>query len=120
QEISFLESSLSGQVQRLVPLPNASSTFCGHYKPIGVLVFGVAFVVLALLLGLNGSGMGVFISLALGAILLVVYFLSKTMLISIETVGGAEFGLRFKTSVVEGVAVDAQKVLQAVKLINRY
>ena len=42
------------------------------------------------------------------------------MLISIETMGGMfPLGLRFKPSVIEGVSVDIQKVLQAVRLINQ-
>jgi hypothetical protein len=119
-EILIKTSSLSGQIHQLVPLPNVSSTQCGYYKPIGLLICGIVFFVLGIVAGIRDSGVGLLLFWVLGGILFASYWLSKSMLISIETMGGMfPLGLRFKPSVIEGVSVDIQKVLQAVRLINQ-
>jgi hypothetical protein len=120
-ELSLKTSRLSGQTHQLIPLPNISSTRCGYHKPIGAMIFGIIFVILGLLWGFsNESGMALALGLIPGAAFLAIYWLSRSMLISVETVGGTPLGLRFKPGVIGGVPVDIRKVLQTIRLINQH
>jgi hypothetical protein len=112
KEITIKRASLSGQAYSVVPLPSVASTHCGYSKPIGFLVFGV----LVLIGGLVAREF--LVGIVLGAIFFIVYWLSKKIVITIETSGGMTLGLAFKRSVIENVSVDIQEALKAISIIN--
>jgi hypothetical protein len=57
-------------------------------------------------------------SLALGAIFLLAYYLSKRLLIQVETAGGRFIGVRFKPSLLGQLTVDLAAASDAVHIIN--
>jgi hypothetical protein len=59
------------------------------------------------------------IGLVIGGILLVAYYLSRKIVISIETSGGMVLGLSFKRSVIENVSVDIEQALKAIGILNQ-
>jgi hypothetical protein len=121
KEVSFRSSSLFGQTHQVVPLPSVSSTHCGYSKPIGYLIVGAIFLIGGILSGLGESGGGTVIlsGLVIGGILLIAYYLSKKIVISIETSGGMVLGLSFKQSVIENVSVDMEQALKAIRIVNQ-
>ncbi len=121
QEISFKSSSLFGQTHQVVPFPSASSTHCGYSKPIGYLILGAIILIGGIITGLSQRGGGPIILFALifGGIFLVAYYLSKKIVISIETSGGIIMGLSFKRSVIENVGVDIEQALKAIMIVNQ-
>jgi hypothetical protein len=120
KEVSFKTSSLMGQIHQVVPLSSVSSTHCGFSKPIGYFILGVFFILGGLLSGLGqrGGGVVILIGIILGGIFLIAYYLSKKIVISIETSGGIVLGVSFKRSVIENVGVDINKALKAIMLVN--
>ena len=120
KDVSFRSASLFGQTNQVAPLSSISSTHCGYSKPIGYLILGVIFIFAGVFTGLSQRGGGVILisGLILGGVLLVAYFLSKKMTISLETSGGIIMGLVFKRSVIENVAIDIQKVVQTIRIVN--
>jgi hypothetical protein len=121
QEISFKSSSLFGQTLQVVPLPSASSTHCGYSKPIGYLIAGAIILIGGIITGLvqRGGGAIILFSLIIGGIFLVAYYLSKKIVISVETSGGIILGLSFKRSVIENVGVDIEQALKAIMIVNQ-
>lgn len=120
QEISFKSSSLFGQTHQVVPLQCISSTHCGYSKPIGYLFLGVIIMIGGIFAGLDQRGGGsidLFL-IIFGGIFLVAYYLSKKIVISIETSGGLLMGLSFKRSLIENVDVDIEQALKAIMIVN--
>ncbi len=125
KQISFETSSRFGQLHQVVPLTNVSSTHCSYTKPIGFLIFGVLSGVVGTVVGIlagfanePGSGPVVIGFLVIGGLLLLGYFLSKKIVLSLQSDGGLWMGLVFKRSVIENIPVDIDKALQTIKLIN--
>ena len=120
KEVSFKSSSLFGQTHQVVPLPSVSSTHCGYSKPIGYLVIGVIFLIGGILTGLNqyNGGLIIIIGVILGATFLLAYYLSKKIVISLETSGGIVMGLSFKRSVIENVSIDMEQALKVIGIVN--
>jgi len=118
-EFSFKSSSLFGQIIQTAPLTNISSTHCGYSKPIWYLIIGGICIIVGIV-GMVEKGIGALIpGLIIGGIFLLLYWLSKKMTMSFETSGGMVMGLIFKRSVIENVAVDIQKAIQAIEIINK-
>ena len=128
--LSFKSSSLSGEFHQVVPMPSISSTHCGYSKPIGYLILGIVFVMIFIIGGFllgcgpryGGGHSGVSITLPaliIGIIFLIVYWLSKKIIISIETSGGLILGLSFKRSVIENISIDTEKALQVIGIVNK-
>jgi len=121
RQINLETSSRFSQLHQVVPLTNVSSTHCGYSKPIGFLVFGVLFGLLGVATGFAnqpGSGPAVIVSLIIGGLFLLGYFLSKKIFLSLQSDGGLVMGLVFKRSVIENVPVDINKALQTIRVIN--
>jgi hypothetical protein len=121
RQIAFETSSRFGQLHQVVPLSNVSSTHCGYTKPIGYLILGALFGVGGVVMAFAnqpGSGLAVIVFLIVGGLLLLGYFLSKKILLSLQSDGGLVMGLLFKRSVIENIPVDISKALETIKLIN--
>jgi hypothetical protein len=59
------------------------------------------------------------LGLIIGGAMLIAYYLSKKIVISLETSGGMVMGLSFKRSVIENVSVDIEQALRAILLVNQ-
>lgn len=131
QDLSIRSSSLSGVSHLFVPIDHISSTECGYRRSLLalgiVLINAVAIVVTVLSFGgaANSSEVGgmlgaVFIDLIIGGIAGLFYYLSKRIMLKIETEGGEHHGILFKRSVMEGVSVDLPDALRAIALLNAH
>jgi cytochrome c biogenesis protein CcdA len=121
----FRASSLSGEMNVVVPTPNVASMECGFYKPILAFVTGII-LMLGACMALLGSmaqmtsqdrNVTLFVAGLLGVvgvICLLNYILEKKILVQFETSGGRIFGIAFKRSVIENVPVDIKAVKQAI------
>jgi hypothetical protein len=122
KDVTFRSSSLFGQTYHMAPLPNVSSTYCGYLKPIGFLIFGALIVIGGIVGGITSPGDGgwiVLFGLLIGGGCLLAYYLSRTIVISVETSGGSLMRLAFKRSVIENMSVDMETTLKAIRLINQ-
>lgn len=119
--VTIERSSLSGQTHHVVPLRCVSSVHTGYSKPIVYLILGAIVLIVSILVGLGQGDVGESLlnGLILGGVFLIAYYLSKKIVISIETSGGMILGLSFKRSVVENVDVGVEQAMKAIKVINR-
>ena len=126
-EVILRWANLSGVQHTYVPLGKVTASVCGYQR--SALAFGFAVLfslgfVMMLLSGFVennrnevGSDMGLaFGFLVLAGISALVYFLSKRIAISLETMHS--HGVVFKRSVIENVSVDLPQALRAISLIN--
>ena len=111
--LSVKSSSLSGEIHTVMPLGAIESTQCGFSKSIIWLTLGVSTVVGGLLSG----GSALLGLLVVGAIFILIYFLSKRMFISVAA-GNKSVDIAFKEGVIEGVPVDLDRTLAAIQLLN--
>lgn len=116
----FIESSgLQGKSKEIAPISNVASASVGYMKSIWTLIFGLLAVVYGLYKGLfGGSVMVLVVGLVVGGALLALYWFSSRLHIAVITNGGSVLGLRFKRSVIEGVAVDFEKCASVVEVLQ--
>ena len=124
KEVIFKGSSLFGETHQVVPLARIASTHCAYSKPIGYFIIGVIFLLSPILsyfgLGPNIERLtGILPLLVISAIFLIAYFLSKKIVISLETCGGMMLGLSFKRSVIENVSIDIEEALKTIQIVNK-
>ena len=101
--IRFTTSNFSGQVTTMIAMQSIANTSTGYFKPVLYLILGI------LLLPLFG----------LGLILLVYYFLHKTLMVSTQDNSGFMTFIAFKPSVIEGVKIGPQDAEKVVAIINK-
>jgi len=122
-EASIRTASLSGTAHIYVPLSQVTATVCGYHRSLLALgftiLFGVGFV-LNLLTGFFGQNNSdltqAFGFLIFAGIAALVYYLSKKIGISLETM--EPHRVVFKRSVIENVSVDLPQALRAIAVIN--
>ena len=122
-EVSIRNASLSGTGHVYVPLNKISATVCDYHRSMLALgftiLFGVGFVLNLLtgFLGQNNSDLAqAFGFLIFAAIAALVYYLSKKIRISLETMH--PHGVVFKRSVIGNVSVDLSQALRAIAVVN--
>lgn len=122
-EASIRGASLSGIGHIYVPLNKITSTACGYHRSLLALgftiLFGVGFVLNLLtgFLGQNNADLAqAFGFLIFAGIAALVYYLSKKIGISLETMHPHK--VVFKRSVIENVSVDLPQALRAIAIIN--
>ncbi len=120
QDIRLTLGSLKGVVNASIPLSQVSSTACAYAKPIWVLVLGgwLLFGAFAELTGRFGSFTEGLALAVLAAAAFAWYALNKTLRITIETTGGAVYGLAVKRSVIEGVKLDMEDAVFVIQRLN--
>jgi hypothetical protein len=117
REVSMSVASLSGQIHQSAPHRSVASTTCGMSKPTGLLVLAVMCFIGVIPGLLSGIVPGI-IALILSVVFAVYYFLSKKMFLMVTFVGGAVIGMKFKKSMIEGVAVDIDALREGCAMIN--
>lgn len=125
REVCFRAGSLFGEITSMVPLTAVASAHSGYAKPIGRLIAAGVVLFLSFSMAVSaprdlpvGGGTIILIGLVIALILVISYALGKKMALYVESSGGATFGLIFKRSVIEGVAVDIDRVKAVVDLIR--
>ena len=112
--VSFVNAGLDGEEHTVIPLAAIDSTQCGYSKSILLLVAAVG----VLLFGsVTGEVAPMFVSLIFAAVLGASYYFSDKMFISISA-GSTKVTIEYKKGVIEGVNVDLERSLQAIRVIN--
>lgn len=112
--IEFRSASFFGEQTSVFPLDAITAVRGGHAKPLGLLTSGCLLIVLGLpaiffLIGL--------LMIPLGMVLIVLYFVGKSLNLEVANGGDWFNGLYFRRSVIENVAVDIDRVREARDLI---
>ena len=116
-EFLMRSASLSGEFHSNMTLKNISSSHCGFYKPIHLLILGILCILGGLASMVTSVGLGIFI-IILGLIMFIMYYFKKMIRIMVQSKGGGVFGMCFTPSLIEGVNIDIEKAQAAVDLIN--
>lgn len=126
--IEFNKGSLSGYVKTTMPLSSLSVITGGFVKPIFKLIIGLVMVVCgfcSIVGGLDSYDGGAlivtigFMTLIIGLILIVYYFLSKTLLIQVAASSGWVAAILLKRSVIEGVAITPETADTIVDMVTQ-
>ena len=127
--IEFNKGSLSGYVKTTMPLSSLSVITGGFVRPIFKLIIGLVMGVsgfCSIVVGLNQyEGEGALLvtigsmTLIIGLILIVYYFLSKTLLIQVAASSGWVAAILLKRSVIEGVAITPETADTVVDMVTQ-
>ncbi len=131
--IVFKSANLSGATNTTIPLASVCLTASGFFKPVLYIVVAVllfipaAMGILAALVMMSGRSSdaalaaGCFPTILLGfcAVLVWLYFLRKTLLVSIQAHSGTLIAIAFKRSVMEGVSVEEEDAERVISLVNQ-
>lgn len=119
------DSRLYGTTSTTIPLVAISGIHGGYSKPFTLLILAG----ISLIIGLDAAYLHSFMAPADNSffwtcvitsfILVVLYFLRKTMGIWIQNGGDELWGVNFKRSVIENVSVDIDQVKLAVTVVNQ-
>lgn len=112
--LSFVDASLSGEIHTVIPLTAIDSTQCGYSKTMWLLAAAAAVFLFGLSTGDSAPILG---SLILAAIFVAAYFFSDKMFISVSA-GGTKVAIEYKKGLIEGVQVDLERSLQAIRVMN--
>lgn len=117
--IEYEAASLYGQSRKFIPLCRVASLAAGIYKPVGYLIMaGFLFLLGAFFSVESGSSIPLVAASLIAALLLVGYFLSKSVFFEITSNAGVEISLCFHPGVIEGVPIDASKAIAAAEVIR--
>ena len=120
--IEFLQGSLSGRIQTLLPMSSLSVATTGYTKPILLLLGAFLDLIIGIVLLCNDlGGVKAFGGLLLiGCLICIIkFFLNKSLLISVVSNSGWGANICFKRSVIEGVKVDQAQAQEVIRIITR-
>lgn len=100
--LEFIEGSLSGRLTTCMPLSSVSVATSGFVKPFMWLVLGVILLP----------------AFCIGIIPIIGYFLSKSLVVSVDSNGCSSITICLKRSVIEGVKIEEQTAFQIVERIK--
>lgn len=99
------EGNLSGRINTIIPLSALDTFTYGFMKPIICLVLAVVLFIMALVMFSDSAALG-FIFLIVAAVMGVLYYLRKSLILLFSTNGANGINFIFKRSLIEGVNVD--------------
>lgn len=97
--LEFIEGSLSGRLTTCMPLSSVSIATAGFVKPFMWLIIGI-----------------VTLPVCIGIIPIVAYFLSKSLVVNVDSNGSSSITICLKRSVIEGVEINEAA---AFKIVDR-
>jgi len=113
-ELSIVYGSLSGETHTIIPVSAIESTQCGYSKTLAYLYLGI----ISILYGLGTGELVPLLGLAvIGGILLAAYYFSNRMFIAVSAGNRTEM-IAYKKGLVDGEAVDLERTLEAIDVIN--
>ena len=110
-KLDFSQGSLSGYIKSCMPLSSMTVATGGYVKPFIELILGILCV-------FPGAIFTFGISALIGLILIIHYFLSKTLLIQVVASSGWDATICLKRSVIEGIEINqatADKIVDLIK-----
>jgi hypothetical protein len=117
ERVEFRQASFFGQTTLTTPIPAITGIMGGYTKPKTLFFLTSFFAILGLVTAKGGEG-NLIAYWIISLILFILYILKKDMSLHLQNGGDNFWGLTFKRSVIENVAVDINKVNEAVHLIN--
>jgi len=118
--IEYQNNSIFGSTAMMIPLTAVSGLATGIRKPKEWLILaGLVFA------GGLSSAVGAesfipaLLGVVLGLALAFYYTLQKEMSLNVQNGGDALYGLNFKKSIIEGVSVDSDKLIETVRIMNQ-
>lgn len=119
-EIIYRRSSVFGEMHHVLPFPSASSTYCQYVRPLWLLVLAALALVFALYVGLwQRDSWALLGGLCLVAVLGVVYWFGKKIVLSVRGYAHENVGITFKQGVIEHIPVDIDKARHVAELIHK-
>jgi hypothetical protein len=100
--IKYTEANLSGRTTTVLPMTAISASSSGYFKPILYLILGIPLIVVLI-----------------GIIMVIYYFLHKSLMVTTVSHSGTMAAIAFKRSVVEGVKVDQEQAEEIIEIINK-
>lgn len=97
--LEFIEGSLSGRLTTCMPLSSVSIATSGFVKPFILLVLGLALL-----------------PVCVGIFFIISYYLSKSLVVSVDSNGSSSITICLKRSVIEGVEINEET---AFKIVDR-
>lgn len=117
--IEYSYGSLSGNIQNVMPLSALSIGMAGYTKPFALIALAALALLAAIILGVAINSFGLFLLfMIIATVLVIFYYLQKTLLISVVSHSGFAAGFAFKRSVIEGVRVDYEQALRVVRIVS--
>ena len=116
--VEFTEGSLYGRLITLIPLSALCTVSTGYVKPFTYLILAAICLILTVASVPLGMAAAAVLPLILAIIFGVLYFLKKTISISITPNSGQGASIRFKRSVIEGVNIDEKEAYKIIAIIN--
>ena len=118
RDITFRAGSFFGEMNSMMPMTAVATAHGGYSKPVEYLIAAGGLLLGGLgMLGEDEGWLGLVFLIGAG-FFAAMYSLEKRMALSVESSGGAVFGLVFKRSLIEGVAVDVNKVKEVIAIIR--
>ena len=117
--ISMNYLSMQGNINHIIPLTCVSSSYCGYTQSIIALILGIFFSIIGFfMLLIHSVRLQGLYSLISGIVLLIIFFFSKRLFITVETKGGMTPGIRFKRSIIGNIPVNFNKAKSVVEIIK--
>jgi len=118
-EIRYESTSLSGQRSQVIPLRQVATLGAGVHKPV-IWLMGAGFIFLmTCAIGLaSGELLVLAIGIIVAAVLIVVYFLAKSLFIEVQATSGQSIPLHLVPSVLDGVPIDVDEALAVISVIR--
>jgi hypothetical protein len=118
--VYITRSSLSGQIRQTAPMHNIASTHCGYATNLIWIILAVAAPIGGFAITMGAGAFWPFLfSVALSLCFVLLFYLSKKLMIAFETNGGLVLGVTFKKGIIENVPVDIEHVTQVITLFNQ-
>jgi hypothetical protein len=125
REVHLDSASVFAHLKRTVPLKSVSSTDCGYFKPLALIITAVIELIAGPQLILKAHGSDAKAMLFFGVMLvmlaiiqIIAYALQKSIRIGIQTHGSTTYSVRFRRSIIENVAMDIDYAEKAIRILN--
>ena len=118
--VSLSEGSLAGHVKEIVPLTGTCNLGTAYLKPFGYIMTAIGCFLLAFWGMCNDrvNGFWVVFQLAGGIFSIIMYFLSRCMVLYVIPDSGSQMTIAFKRSVIEGIDVDEEAAMKVVNIMS--
>ena len=117
--IEFSSGSIFGRTTECIPMTAVCNVGTGYVKPAAFLFTGIFLIISAIPVLIRGSKLAALITLIISALMLVGYFLGKTMMIYARSTGADLDVISFKRSVIENQRIDDDEAKRIVDIMNK-
>jgi hypothetical protein len=127
KDLVFIHRASMNPLRQTIPVHSIASTHCG-YSMNFMWIIAAAVVLIWGLIGAIATAVGgrepgmalliVFFTILFTALFVLAFFLSKCLLIGVETSGGTLLGVRFKKGVIDGASIGVEQLTDVIARLN--